>query len=214
MRALKALRPSPALVVASIALLVALGGSGYAAVALTLPANSVGTAQLKSNAVISSKVKDHSLLKADFASGQIPAGPRGAPGAPGAPGPAGARGPTGPAGPSGTAATRWALVGRDGNLVAGSSTSISITQTGTGQYYVNFGSALNGHAISVTPAFRNADLNFRGTLIAGICGNTGSTAPVDTITCPFNNNTNTVFVSVTDVDNATQVNHAFYVVVF
>jgi hypothetical protein len=202
------------LVVAVIALLVALGGSGYAAVALTLPANSVGTAQLKSNAVVSSKVKDHSLLKVDFASGQIPAGPRGAPGAPGPPGAAGAKGATGPAGPAASASTRWALVGRDGQLVAGSSTSIVITQTGAGEYYVNFGAPLTGHAISVTPAFRSGDLNFRGTLIVGICGNTGTSSPADTIACPFNNNTNTAFVSSTDPDNQSQTNHPFYIVVF
>jgi len=56
-------RPSPALVVASLALLVALGGTGAAAVALA-PNNSVGT-----KAVI-----DHSLLKQDFRAGQLPAG--------------------------------------------------------------------------------------------------------------------------------------------
>ena len=62
-------RPSPALVVASIALLVALGGTSFAAVTLAAP-NSVGT-----RAVING-----SLLKQDFKAGQIPAGPAGAPG--------------------------------------------------------------------------------------------------------------------------------------
>jgi hypothetical protein len=42
-------RPSPALVVACLALAVALGGTSYAAV--ILPKNSVGTAQLKRGAV-------------------------------------------------------------------------------------------------------------------------------------------------------------------
>ena len=41
-------RPSPAMVVAITALIVALGGTGYAA--LKLPKSSVGTAQLKRNA--------------------------------------------------------------------------------------------------------------------------------------------------------------------
>ncbi len=36
--------------------------------------NSVGTAQLKANAVVSSKVKNHSLLAVDFKPGQLPAG--------------------------------------------------------------------------------------------------------------------------------------------
>ncbi len=67
-------RPTPALVVASIALLVALGGTGYAAV--VLPANSVGTVQLKSGAVTAAKVKPGSLVKSNFAAGQLPtAGP-------------------------------------------------------------------------------------------------------------------------------------------
>jgi hypothetical protein len=46
--------PSPALVVAVIALIVALGGTGYAAV--TLPAHSVGNQQLKRRAVTTSKI--------------------------------------------------------------------------------------------------------------------------------------------------------------
>jgi hypothetical protein len=81
-------------VIACIALMVALGGTGYAAV--RLPANSVGTAQLKSNAVTSLKVKNGSLLRADFKAGQVPAGAAGAAGAAGPAGPAGAAGPAGP----------------------------------------------------------------------------------------------------------------------
>jgi hypothetical protein len=84
------------MVMAAAALVVALGGTGYAAV--VLPSNSVGTAQLKKNAVVSSKVKDGSLLKADFKAGQLSAG---AAGPTGPAGPAGAVGPAGPAGPAG-----------------------------------------------------------------------------------------------------------------
>ena len=47
-------RPSPALAVAMIALLVALSGTAYAAV--TLAPNSVGTAQLKTGAVTLTKI--------------------------------------------------------------------------------------------------------------------------------------------------------------
>ena len=78
MKVLIRLRPSPAMVIACIALTVALGGTSFAAV--TLARNSVGTKQLKKNAVISSKVKNGSLLRADFKSGQVPAGPQGPPG--------------------------------------------------------------------------------------------------------------------------------------
>jgi hypothetical protein len=51
--------PSPAMVVACIALAVALGGTSYAAV--RLPANSVGTKQLKRGAVTGVKVKGNTL---------------------------------------------------------------------------------------------------------------------------------------------------------
>lgn len=81
-------RPSPALVVSSIALGLALGGTGYATV-LNVPRNSVGTAQLKAGAVTTKKVKDRTLLRTDFKPGQLPAGPQG---------------PQGPAGPPGISA--------------------------------------------------------------------------------------------------------------
>jgi hypothetical protein len=64
MRLVSKLRPSPALLVALIALFVALGGTGYAATQLAK--NSVGTKQLKKNAVISSKVKNSSLTGSDI----------------------------------------------------------------------------------------------------------------------------------------------------
>ena len=57
-------RPSPALIVAVIALIVSMGGTGYAA--FTLPRNSVGTKQLKSGAVTAAKVKRHSLTGAQI----------------------------------------------------------------------------------------------------------------------------------------------------
>jgi hypothetical protein len=107
MRSRRVRRPSPALVVSVVALVVALGGTGYAAI--VLPANSVGTKQLKraavtstkiaANAVSSGKVKDRSLLAKDFAAGQLPAGPRGQTG------PRGTTGGTGHAGRDGAAIT-------------------------------------------------------------------------------------------------------------
>jgi hypothetical protein len=87
-------------VTSMMAVMIALGGTSYAAVAL--PKNSVGSKQIKAKAVKNSdlgassvttdKVKDGSLLKTDFAANQLPAGPRGATGSTGltgAPGPAG-----------------------------------------------------------------------------------------------------------------------------
>ena len=57
-------RPSPALIVAVIALIVSMGGTGYAA--FTLPRDSVGTKQLKNGAVTAAKVKRHSLTGAQI----------------------------------------------------------------------------------------------------------------------------------------------------
>jgi hypothetical protein len=124
MKTLWGRRPSPAMIVACIALLVALGGTGVAAVS-QVAKNSVGTAQLKNNAVTtpkiasnavqtakiknaavtkakiannaidSAKVVNQSLTRSDFAPGQLPAGPTGPQGPAGPTGPTGARGPTG-----------------------------------------------------------------------------------------------------------------------
>jgi hypothetical protein len=82
------------MVVACLALSVALGGTGYAAI--TLPKNSVGARQLKKNAITSTKVKDRSLLARDFKQGQIPRGLKGDTGAKGAQGIQGIQGPAGP----------------------------------------------------------------------------------------------------------------------
>jgi hypothetical protein len=93
-------RPSPALVLAFVALFVALGGTGYAA--LTLPKNSVGSKQIRkgavktseiaNNAVTGAKVRPRSLTAVDFRVDSVPRGERGERG------PAGPAGPTGPAG--------------------------------------------------------------------------------------------------------------------
>jgi hypothetical protein len=69
--------PSPAMCVALVGLSVALGGTTWAAV--SLPARSVGTAQLKADAVTGGKVKNHSLTGADIKSsslGRVPSANR------------------------------------------------------------------------------------------------------------------------------------------
>ena len=63
---LKRLMPSPAMAIACLALLVALGGTSFAAIQ-ALPRNSVTSVQ----------VRDFSLLSRDFKRGQIPKGPKG-----------------------------------------------------------------------------------------------------------------------------------------
>jgi hypothetical protein len=95
-------RPSPATAIAVIALFVALGGTGYAA--LKLPSNSVGTKQLKNNAVTGAKVKNGSLAAADFG-GTLPAGAKGDKGDPGTNGTNGTNGAKGDKGDPGTNGT-------------------------------------------------------------------------------------------------------------
>jgi len=103
--------------VALTALVVALGGTSYAARAA---ADSVDTKAIKNYAVTHSKVasdaittgrvQDGSLEAKDFKADQIPQGPARAPGA---------RGPAGPAGPSGAngkGVLAWAAIGADGTI--------------------------------------------------------------------------------------------------
>lgn len=111
------------MVVACVALLVALSGTGMAA-ATQLARNSVGTRQLKdgavsnpkirNNAVNSAKVAPRSLLRSDFAPGQLPAGPVGPQGPAGQQGAAGPAGPAGPAGVIGPITVRTASALVDG----------------------------------------------------------------------------------------------------
>ncbi len=74
-------RPSAAMVVACLALLVALGGTSYATV-LNVPTNSVGTPELKRRAVTAEKIAQNAVRSlhvangtlgaADFQPGQLP----------------------------------------------------------------------------------------------------------------------------------------------
>lgn len=71
MRMFRARRPSPALVVACIALVMALGGTSYAA--FTLPKNSVGAKQLKKNAVTTRKIKNGAVTNSKIKNGAVTA---------------------------------------------------------------------------------------------------------------------------------------------
>lgn len=79
MRGLLSRRPSPALVVAVVALVMATVGTGYAAFkvpkksvgAKQLKKNAVTTAKIKKNAINGSKVKDQSLTGADINLGKL-----------------------------------------------------------------------------------------------------------------------------------------------
>ena len=186
-------RPTPSMVVACVALMIALGGTGYAAT--VLPRNSVGTAQLQNNAVTSLKVKDSSLMRQDFKPGQLPAA--------GPPGPAGPAGPVGPAGP----AARWAIVSADGTIVAQSGGITPTAKPSAGAYILDFGSAVTGKLIIASSA-NAADVGDRGTVSAGPCG-----GPPQGSTCPSGNDTNHVRIITRKAGDSTAEDHPFYVAV-
>jgi hypothetical protein len=129
------MRPSPSAIIATAALVVALGGTSYAVV--SLPRNSVGTTQLKANAVTSPKIKDGSVAVADLAPAVRAmfgtAGSSGAQGAIGPEGPAGAAGPQGPTGPTGltgaTGATGGSGVASQGGVSGETSTDPPVSNT-------------------------------------------------------------------------------------
>lgn len=180
------------MVIACLALLLALGGTSYAAIQ-ALPRNSVTSVQ----------VKDRSLLARDFRAGQIP---RGATGPAGPAGPAGPQGPAGPAG--GSAAVRWALVRPDGGIAAQSGGITLAAKPSAGAYILNFGSAVTGKPIVASGGYAADASDQRGETTAGPCG-----GGAEGRTCSTSDTTSSVFVQTrNEAGNATD--HAFYVAVF
>ena len=132
-------RPSPAMAVALIALFVALGGSGYAAVKINgknIIKRSIAGSKLKARAVTGTEVKNASLRAADFKPGQLPAGP---PGAIGPRGPQGAPGLQGQAGAPGSAVGFAYVEEYTGTITvnpafAANITAANVTRAGPGIY--------------------------------------------------------------------------------
>jgi Collagen triple helix repeat (20 copies) len=133
-------RPSPATVLAMLALLVATTGS---AVAQTKHFPEFNGIDIIDNTLTGRDIKDKSLSPKDFRGsvrgkrGKTGArGPKGDPGSPGSPGQPGAQGSAGPAGPAG-AAVAFARINGDGTVVAAHSKAISsanVTRIGAGGY--------------------------------------------------------------------------------
>jgi hypothetical protein len=149
-------RPSPALVVAAFALLISLGGTGYAATQL-LPRNSVASPQ----------VVDRSLLAKDFRRGQLPSGPPGQPGAPG---------PGGPAGPAGIAQISDVAGPAAGQCANGGGECQVATSTATcpaGTISVG-GGYVTGTPLDVVAFARRGPAASQFTVIAANFWNTGS----------------------------------------
>jgi hypothetical protein len=123
------------LVLSITALVVAVLGAtplGEAARNQLVPRNSVGTAQLRTNAVVSSKVRNGSLLAADFRRGQLPRGP------------AGPQGPVGPQGQAGAAG----VSGREIRFATSANDSSSFK---TASATCSAGKQMLGGGVAITP---------------------------------------------------------------
>jgi hypothetical protein len=182
MRRILRRRPTPALVVATIAVFLAAGGTTYA---LTLPANSVGSAQIQagrvlnsklapgsvsnskmgrnavtfsklaSNQMTSAKIRNASLLGEDLAPNTV----------------------TGAQIDEATLAiTRFALVDATGTL-AGGSTGVTVASQVGNTVVVNFGSSVAGRPILATISGET-----EGQIVAAPCGGASSSNP-NGVTC-------------------------------
>ncbi len=131
MKALRGFRPSAALVVATLALLVALGETSWATLSQLAP-RSVGTPQLKTGAVTTAKVRNGAITSAKIRNGSITRSDLGPSARI-----AGPRGRQGPAGPAGSVSKLWAVSTSAGALNRSAGT-VSSARVGVGQYEVIF----------------------------------------------------------------------------
>lgn len=115
--------PSPALILATIAVVLSSGGIGYAAATIT-------SAAIRDNTIQSRDIRDGTIAARDLAeSAKLAgaAGPAGAPGAKGDPGAPGAKGDPGDPGPAGATGP----TGPSDSRLARRSTSFDVTNSGT-----------------------------------------------------------------------------------
>jgi len=169
-RRLLSRRPSPAMVVAVVALVSSLTGGAVAATLITgadIKNGTIGTKDIKKNAVVSKKVKNGSLLSKDFKAGQLPTGatgPQGSQGIPGAKGDKGDKGDPGTNGANGTDGATGPRGPSDGFYKKGSDflgltslTSIVSLSLPAGSWVVNASGVMNNDNSS--QAQSNCSLN-------------------------------------------------------
>ncbi|WP_232678254.1 hypothetical protein [Nocardioides sp. R-C-SC26] len=230
-------RPSAPMTVSVAALVVALGGTSYAA-------TQIQTKDIANNAVTSNKIKDGSIKPRDLNARLFKSDP-----VEGPEGPQGPAGPEGPAGPAGVG--RWALVEADGTISAqsGGFTMVAAYPTlpntavapapdnslrAAGNVYINAGEDLSNNAIFAVVALQNtvdqngdgvtngraaaADANpeFSGEISVSRCNFTGG-AGIPTNCAPADaQNAQSFVVSPRNSDGTVTTNTArkrFYVVI-
>lgn len=154
-------RPTPSFAVSVVALVVAMGGTSYAAMTIDsqdVENGTLTTKDVKDDSLRGVDVRDGSLRAKDFRPGQLPAGE---------PGPEGPQGEQGPAGVG-----RWVLVDAEGNIEAqsGGFTVVAAYPTldntapdgqpsnalrANGNVYINANEDLSDNAVVATIALQN-----------------------------------------------------------
>jgi hypothetical protein len=181
-------------VVASLALFLALGGAAFAAT--QLPRNSVGTGQLKPEAVTAGKIakKARNQLrgatgptgpagaqgKTGKQGGRGPTGPAGARGATGATGPTGPRGATGPAGADGTGPATEVFRASTLSIPAAEERQVLLQNLAPGAYLISADVevAADGSAVEAECALVGLGTEPRGLASASIPANGTATLPL------------------------------------
>ena len=201
-------RPSPAMVIALIALFISLGGVSYG-----LAAGSIGSREIENESLRGKDIRNGSLGGADIRNGGLTqrdlgrgvlAGMQGPPGVQGRPGPQGAKGDSGAPGPG----ARWALVQPNGTIVAQSGGISTVPTTSGGTYVLEFGSSVAGKLVLASPGLAG-DIALRGTVVAGPCLG----APQNVTEACGGSRPSRIFVSTANAGETDIQAHAFYVAV-
>jgi hypothetical protein len=148
------LRAKTPTILSAAALAVAVFGAtpvGHAAGSLILAKNSVGTAQLRKDAVTGPKVKNGSLTAADFKPGTFRAGPAGPKGDTGPKGDPGAQGPKGDKGDQGDRGPVGASGLSGYKVVVGNGFALSPGKTGASAAACPAGKKAIGGGFNVSP---------------------------------------------------------------
>jgi hypothetical protein len=206
-------RPSASMAVAIVALVMAMGGTSYAA--LTLPKNSVGTKQLKNRAVTNSKIAKGAVNAAKInTTGLTVPSAVSATNATQAANATNASNATNSAELGGIAArgyeprAMWAYVTASGSVLESSGGISVVSHPFTGGYYLAFPATVDGKAIIITP-HESSDALFNG--VTAPCG--GSSAGPAAVTCIHGPNTSSdAYVAMVNSSNS-YVDQAFYIAV-
>jgi hypothetical protein len=134
-RKLFARRPSPAMIVALVALCLGAGGTAIAA-KVKLGKNVVKTKNIKNNAITKAKIGKGAVTEPKIAAGAVTAAKL-----------------------AGSAKSTWVELDTAGAAIDRQSGGVTLDEVSEGQYVVNFGTSIDGRGVTVTPMVTLADIN-------------------------------------------------------